>query len=52
MIEASASWLFVFLVLIYTAMSGPKSGAIVGVAMALMTFLLGGLQLGFIVGLL
>lgn len=38
MIEASASWLFVFPVLIYTAMSGPKSGAIVGIAMALMTF--------------
>ena len=47
MIEASASWLFVFPVLIYTAMSGPKSGAIVGVAMALMTFLLGGFTTWF-----
>lgn len=46
-IETSASWLFVFPVLIYTAMNGVKPGGVCTIAMALMTFLFGGFTTWF-----
>lgn len=47
MIEASASWIFVFPVLIYTAMNGAKLGLITCTAMGLITFLFGGFTTWF-----
>ena len=47
MIETSASWLFVFPILIYTAMNGIFCGIVVGITMALMTFIFGGFTTWF-----
>lgn len=47
MVESSASWLFAFPVLIYTAMSGLKMGAIVCIAMGFMTMFFGGFTTWF-----
>ena len=47
MIESSASWIFAFPVLIYTAMSGVKMGALVTVCMGLMTMFFGGFTTWF-----
>lgn len=47
MIESSASWIFAFPVLIYTAMSGVKMGALVTICMGLMTMVFGGFTTWF-----
>lgn len=47
MIESSASWIFAFPVLIYTAMSGVKMGVLVTVCMGLMTMFFGGFTTWF-----
>ena len=47
MIESSASWIFAFPVLIYTAMSGVKMGALVTICMGLMTMFFGGFTTWF-----
>ena len=47
MIESSASWIFAFPVLIYTAMSGVRMGLLVSVCMALMTMFFGGFTTWF-----
>lgn len=46
-IETSASWIFIFPILIYTAMYGAKTSSLVAIAMALMTFLFGGFTTWF-----
>ena len=47
MIESSASWIFAFPVLIYTAMNGVKMGALVTICMGLMTMFFGGFTTWF-----
>lgn len=47
LVETSASWLFVFPILVYTGMNGGKPGFLVGSAMACMTILFGGFTTWF-----
>ena len=47
MIETSASWIFAFPVLIYTAMQGYKIGLLVSLCMAIMTMFFGGFTTWF-----
>ena len=46
-VESFANWIFIFPVLILTAMDGIKSGLIAGIGMALITFFFGGFTTWF-----